>query len=116
MGGNGALAAILHEFHVIGARAIASFVAPFGATMAPKTIYSAEYRRLVQRLRPRREELGLTQAALSVELGWPQQRLSAIETGARRIDVMEYLQLTASLDLSPAAAIEMAIQATDEQG
>lgn len=65
---------------------------------------------------PRRTREDLPQAALSVELGWPQQRLSAIETGARRIDVMEYLQLTASLDLSPAAAIEMAIQATDEQG
>ncbi len=79
--------------------------------MAPKTIYSAGYRHLVQRLRARREELGITQSALSVQLGWPQQRLSAIEAGARRLDVMEFLHLTSSLEVSPGEAIEMALQA-----
>lgn len=81
--------------------------------MAAKTIYSAEYRRLVQRLRARREEVGLTQTALSQELGWPQQRLSAIEAGARRLDVMEFLHLTAHLGLAPAVAIGIAVEALD---
>lgn len=80
--------------------------------MATKTIYSVEYRRLVQQLRARREELGLTQTALSLELGWPQQRLSAIEAGARRLDVMEFLHLTARLGLTPAEAIGMAVNAS----
>ncbi|HDX0788395.1 TPA: helix-turn-helix transcriptional regulator [Stenotrophomonas maltophilia] len=82
--------------------------------MANKTIYSAEYRHLVQRLRARREEMGITQTALSVELGWPQQRLSAIEAGARRLDVMEFLHLTARLGLTPHAAIGVAVEASQE--
>ncbi|WP_027080410.1 helix-turn-helix domain-containing protein [Luteimonas mephitis] len=79
--------------------------------MATKTIYSVEYRRLVQQLRARREELGLTQAALSAALGWPQQRLSAIEAGARRLDVLEFLHLTARLGLTPEVAIRVAVEA-----
>lgn len=81
--------------------------------MAAKTIYSAEYRRLVERLRARREEVGLTQTALALELGWPQQRLSAIEAGARRLDVMEFLHLTAHLGLAPERAIQMAIEVSE---
>ncbi|WP_095208892.1 helix-turn-helix domain-containing protein [Luteimonas sp. JM171] len=80
--------------------------------MATKTIHSAEYRRLVHRLRARREEGGLTQTALSAELGWPQQRLSAIEAGARRLDVIEFLHLTARLGLTPEEAIGMAVDAS----
>lgn len=79
--------------------------------MAAKTIYSAEYRRLVQKLRALREEAGVTQSALSLQLGWPQQRLSAVEAGARRLDVMEFLHLTDALGLSPEAAIKMAADA-----
>lgn len=84
--------------------------------MSSKTIYSAEYRRLVHQLRARREELGITQVALSAQLGWPQQRLSAIETGARRLDVLEFLHLAASLDLPAEAAIQMAIDASRPKG
>ena len=79
--------------------------------MALKTIYSAGYRHLVQRLRALREEMGITQTALSLDLGWPQQRLSAIEAGARRLDIMEFLHLTSRLGLSPEEAIGIAVQA-----
>ena len=79
--------------------------------MATKTIYSAQYKQLIQRLRVLREEKGITQTALSKELGWPQQRLSAIEAGARRLDVMEFLHLTSRLGLAPVDAIGMAVQA-----
>jgi len=81
--------------------------------MSAKTIYSAEYRRLVERLRERREEIGLTQTALSHQLGWPQQRLSAIEAGARRLDVMEFLHLTARLGFAPDVAILLAVDASE---
>lgn len=75
--------------------------------MKKKTIYSAEYRKLVKLLRERREERGITQAALATELGWPQQRLSAIEAGARRLDVFEYFALGNSLGMSRAKALAM---------
>ena len=76
--------------------------------MAPKTIYSAAYRRLVARLREIREAAGISQSALAETLGWPQQRLSAVEAGARRLDIMEFLHLTGVLGLSPEAAIHLA--------
>jgi transcriptional regulator with XRE-family HTH domain len=72
-----------------------------------KTIYSAEYRKLVKRLREKREEQGVTQAELATELGWPQQRLSAIEAGARRLDVFEYFALGSCLGMSRAKALAM---------
>ncbi|TWT23623.1 helix-turn-helix transcriptional regulator [Luteimonas marina] len=84
--------------------------------MTGKTIYSAEYRRLVERLRARREEIGLTQTALSKDLGWPQQRLSAIEAGARRLDVMEFLHLTARLGLAPDVALRLVVAASESPG
>ncbi|MBB1059267.1 helix-turn-helix domain-containing protein [Marilutibacter spongiae] len=79
--------------------------------MSKKTIYSAEYRRLVKALRDLREGAGVSQTALSVMLGWPQQRLSAVEAGARRLDVMEFLQLVGALGLTPEAGIQLAVAA-----
>ena len=64
----------------------------------------------MQRLRERREAMGITQTAMSLDLGWPQQRLSAIEVGARRLDVMEFLHLTARLGLSPEEAFGLAVE------
>ena len=74
----------------------------------PKTIYRAEYRQLVDSLRERREALGLSQAALARDLGWKQQKMSFIETGARRMDVLEYIALARALGLSPLAALRRA--------
>ena len=78
--------------------------------MRKKTIYAEEYRELVSGLRQIRKELGLTQAALAEALGWPQQRLSAVESGARRLDVMEYFVLADRLGLSPKRALELILE------
>ena len=78
--------------------------------MTSKTIYRADYRRLVKRLRDRREEVGLSQSDAARKLGWPQQRLSAIEAGARRLDVMEFFQLTSVLGLDSPGAAKLLLQ------
>lgn len=57
-----------------------------------KTIYSAEYRHLIDALRERREAAGLSQSEVAKALGWPQQRVSLTEAGARRLDVIEFLR------------------------
>lgn len=75
--------------------------------MAPKTIYSPAYRRLVARLRGLREEAGKSQTALARELGWPQQRLHSVEAGARRLDVMEFFQLARALGMEPTDAAKL---------
>ena len=77
--------------------------------MAVKTIYSASHRKLVTRLRALREDAGLSQTDLANALGWPQQRLSAVEAGARRLDVIEFLSLTDALGLTPEEAILLAV-------
>ncbi len=77
--------------------------------MASKTIYREDYRRLVERLRGYREELGLSQTELARQLGWPQQKLLTIEAGARRLDVIEFFQLTSALGLSPARAMKLVL-------
>lgn len=75
--------------------------------MATKTIYREDYRKLVERLRDRREELGLSQSEVTRTLGWSQQRMSAVEAGARRLDVIEFFQLTSVLGLSASRAVKL---------
>ena len=75
--------------------------------MPKKTIYAKEYRELVDGLRRIRKDLGLTQVALAEALGWPQQRLSAVESGSRRLDVMEYVVLADKLGLPPDRALAL---------
>ena len=75
--------------------------------MRKKTIYAKEYRELVDGLRQIRKDSGLTQVALAEALGWPQQRLSAVESGSRRLDVMEYFVLADKLGLSPEKALSL---------
>jgi len=72
-----------------------------------KTIYSAEYRHLVDALRERREAVGLSQAEVAAALGWPQQRVSLTEAGARRLDVVEFIRWAGALGLSPRRAWSM---------
>jgi len=68
--------------------------------MATKTIYQSAYLRLVGKLRERRASMGLSQAQLASHLGWPQQKLSSVETGSRRLDVLEFCLITAALGFS----------------
>ena len=72
--------------------------------MATKTIYQEAYRRLVEQLRARREAMGISQVSLASHFDWPQQTISSIEAGARRLDLLEYLRLTSALGMSAAEA------------
>ena len=77
--------------------------------MPKKTIYAKEYRELVNGLRRTRKALGITQTELCDALGWPQQRLSAVENGARRLDVLEYFLLAEKLGMTPRQALSMVL-------
>ena len=78
----------------------------------PKTIYRPEYRRLLDQLRQRREAKGISQTAAAAALGWSQQKFSAAEVGARRLDVFEYIALARFLGLVPSRALALAEAAT----
>jgi len=53
------------------------------------TVTTREYRVLIARLRWLRETAGLTQAQLAELIGEDQTTVSAIETGRRRVDIVE---------------------------
>lgn len=58
-----------------------------------KSIYSAEYKKVVEKLRVSREEVGLTQAQVADLLNKPQSYISKIERGERRLDVAELTKI-----------------------
>ena len=55
----------------------------------PKTIYSKEHRKLVEKLKKARKEAGLDQEAVAKLLGVTQSYISKMESGQRRIDIVQ---------------------------
>ena len=53
------------------------------------TIYSKEHRMLVERLKKARKEAGLDQEAVAKLLGVTQSYISKMESGQRRIDIVQ---------------------------
>jgi transcriptional regulator with XRE-family HTH domain len=58
-----------------------------------KSIHSNEYKIVLQRLRKVRLEAGLTQVQVAKKLGHHQSYISKIESGERRVDVVELKQI-----------------------
>ena len=54
-----------------------------------KAIYSKEHRSLVERLRTARKERGLDQEEVAKLLGVTQSYISKMESGQRRIDIVQ---------------------------
>ncbi len=66
-----------------------------------KTIYREEYRLVVSRLRAAREAVGLSQIGLAERLGHTQQWVSLMESGSRRLDVVEFVEVCLALEIDP---------------
>ena len=64
-----------------------------------KGIHDSRYRWVVERLVQERRKLGMSQTAVAALLGKPQQYVSRYETGERRLDVFEYLDAAAALEI-----------------
>lgn len=58
-----------------------------------KSIYSKEYKNIIERLKTARFEAGLKQEEVATKLKKPQSYISKIERGERRIDVAELKEL-----------------------
>ena len=54
-----------------------------------KAIYSKEHRSMVERLKTARKERGLDQEAVAKLLGVSQSYISKMESGQRRIDIVQ---------------------------
>ena len=67
----------------------------------PRTIRSAGQRALVQILADERKRAGLTQADLASRLKCHQSLIARMESGERRIDVVELIILARSMGVKP---------------
>lgn len=70
-----------------------------------KTVHRPEYRRLVTILRERRESLGVPQGDLARALGKGQAFVSDVERAERRLDVVQFLDVCAALELDPGSVL-----------
>ncbi|MER8684441.1 helix-turn-helix transcriptional regulator [Mesorhizobium sp. M1405] len=67
----------------------------------PRSLRSLRHQRFLARLVSLRKAKGLTQAQLADKLGRPQCFVAKYEGAERRLDVIEFLDLTAALDADP---------------
>jgi len=71
----------------------------------------AQYRSVAAVLETCRYETGLTQTQLAQRMGATQKFVSLIETGARRVDVLELFAIERALGLKPLALVERIYEA-----
>ena len=65
-----------------------------------KSIHSHLYHQVIERLRGKREKMGIAQAQLADLLKVNQTFVSRIETCERRLDILELMNICEALDLS----------------
>lgn len=58
-------------------------------TSMSKSVYTKDYKEIIERLKTARVEAGLAQQEVAKKLGKPQSYISKIESGERRLDVAE---------------------------
>lgn len=61
--------------------------------LAPKSTHTPQYDFLIQKLKQARKEANLQQTAVAEKIGRYQSYMSKIESGERRLDVVELFQL-----------------------
>jgi transcriptional regulator with XRE-family HTH domain len=81
---------------------------------AHKTIHAERYERFRRMLIAERERFGFTQTQLAEALGRPQSFVSKYETGERRIDVEEFLQIAEALQTDASRFIRALLQQPNE--
>lgn len=76
-----------------------------------KSIHDPRYVELIGRLRRARERRGVQQSELASRLGRPQSYVSKIETGERRLDLVELLDICRALEVPLEAIVPAELQA-----
>jgi transcriptional regulator with XRE-family HTH domain len=66
-----------------------------------KTIFSAKHKRLIAEIKRHRKLYGLRQVELARRLGVTHVWISRLESGERRIDVVEFMQLAKAIGFDP---------------
>lgn len=66
-----------------------------------KSIYSKRYGQLLDLLVSGRKNADLTQIEVAARLGRPQSFVSKYENGERRLDVVEFLEVSRAIECDP---------------
>lgn len=81
-----------------------------------KTLGTKRQEALVALLKERREAAGLTQAELASKLGEYQSFVARLESGQRRVDVIEFLEFARILRFDPLQVIQELNELNPEGG
>ncbi len=72
----------------------------------PRSVFTDAYSAVTSMVVELRQAHGLTQAQLAARLGKPQQFISKVERGDRRIDVVELYAIIRAIGADPATAFK----------
>jgi transcriptional regulator with XRE-family HTH domain len=59
-----------------------------------KSVYAKDYKEIINRLKQARVDAGFSQKVVADKLGKPQSYISKIESGERRLDVVEMKKIS----------------------
>lgn len=76
------------------------------ATRTVASVGTREYDELLRLLRETRESVPISQEGLSRKLGRSRTYISKIESGTRRVDVIELFAIATCLEKSPVALVQ----------
>lgn len=77
------------------------------------TLGTNRHKALIVLLIKKREVAGFTQTELATKLGQYQSFVARLESGQRRVDVVEFIQLAEILGFDASAAVETLMQIAD---
>jgi transcriptional regulator with XRE-family HTH domain len=84
------------------------------AGLMPKTVFTGANQAVVEVIRQARVGAGLTQAELAARIGRDQSHVSLIEGSQRRLDLVEFHQISRALGQDPVALFARIASRIDE--
>jgi transcriptional regulator with XRE-family HTH domain len=72
-----------------------------------KSIHEQPYTALRRALKAARKKAGLNQQAVAERLGRPQSYVAKYETGDRRLDVVEFVEVCRAVEADPLGLVQM---------
>ncbi len=79
----------------------------------PNPLHDPRYAVLRSMLVEERERNALTQVEVAARLGKPQSYVSKYERGERRLDFVEYIDVTRALGIAPVATLQKLLSKLD---
>jgi len=71
-----------------------------------RSVHSSTYGALKKKLLVLREEAGLSQRGLAARLGVPHSWVAKVESGERRLDVVEFIEFAQACGVNPSKAFD----------